>query len=315
MLHKPTLARCDNRSVRAKKHPSSGEPEEWLADTYLQPHDLEGLTFDFFVNWNTGSIPNQLWIKRIVDESFTPWPITQWRGIPGAIYQCDGEQKVRQLFRFADRHNFTCHYFLFKESPDSRHPPALIVEVRFDENGSVVRALNVNLSDLKSRIIQLRGRPFRSNKVLNWGTTSLECYLSNQTSAIWPGDADLVLVDANLTPRAIIEFKKHTSYSSIPFSGQKLSNYYPKDDPFKYDSFAHFRDNFTNDIGTLPIIVVYYSIESDVDQIMLELIEGAAGSLTATDPVPIPLPNANDDHSCGAFVSSLLEMINYETQI
>ena len=313
MLHKPILARCDNRRIRAKKHPSSGDPEEWLADTYLASHGLMGLTFDFFVNWrNAGAIPNQLWIKRIVDPSFQPWPMNHAGGVPNAIYQCDGEEKVRQLCRFADTHNFTCHYFLFKESPDSQHPPAPIVEVRFDDNGTVVRVLNVKLSDLKDRIRQLRGGPFRSSEPFNYSTTSLECFLYNQTTTPWPGDADLVLVDDNFTPVAIIEFKKNTRYGKFPFADQKLSNYYKGNDRYKYDSFAYLRDHFTNGPSTLPIVVLYYSIETDYDYVMLELVEGAAGSLTAPDPVPFPLPNARNAQSCRNLVASLIEMINYE---
>ena len=311
MLSKPVLARCDNRNRHARKHPSSGDPEDWLSDTYLKTYGLFGLTFDFLVNWTTGSIPNELWIKRIVHDAFTPWPITRWRGIPSEIHQCDGEEKVQLLCRFADTHDFTCHYFLFKESADSRHPPTPIVEVKFDGNGTVERVLNVNLSNLMDRIRQLRGGPFTTNKKLTYGQTSLDCYLYNYTDVMFPGDADLVLVDSSFTPRVIIEFKKHTSYSSIPFDKQKFSNYYPKGDPYKYDSFAYFRDHFTNAPSALPIVVLYYSIETNHDYVMLEPIEGSAprGLRETTDPVRIPLPNANDEASCKKLIEALLGMI------
>lgn len=311
MLSKPVLARCDNRSRQAKKHPSSGDPEEWLIDPYLASYGLLGLSFDFFVNWKTGSIPNELWIKRIVNNSFTPWPMKHAGNVPTEIYRCDGEEKVRQLCRFADTHNFTCHYFLFKESFYLFNRTEYSVEVRFNEKGDVVHIRKFKLSDLKDRIREIRGQPFSSKKTLVYGQTALECYLSNNTSAIWPGDADLVLVDSNFTPRVIIEFKKHTSYSSIPFDKQKFSNYYPKDDPYKYDSFAYFRDHFTNAPSALPIVVLYYSIEIDHDYVMLEPIEGSAPKRlrAATDPVRIPLPNANDEASCKKLIEALLGMI------
>ena len=314
MLSKPILAKCDDRTRQARTHPDR-EPEKWLADPHLALHGLVGLTFNFFVNWNAGSIPNQLWIKRIVDKSINPKSIISSHDIISeAIYQCDGKEKVEKFCEFANKYSWSCHYFLIQEFPNYKNPLFNYVEVTFDENGSVIDVQEISLSTLVKRIQHLRGGPFSTKKTLNYATTSLECFLSKQTSAAWPGDADMVLVDANFTPVAIIEFKKHTSYSDIPFADQKLSKYYRKD-PLKYDSFAYFRDHFTDDPSTLPIIVLYYSIEAHINQVMLELIEGAAGSLTATDPVPIPLPNANDDHSCGAFVSSLLEMINYETQI
>lgn len=135
----------------------------------------------------------------------------------------------------------------------------------------------------------------------------MECFLS-KTPDIWPGDADLVLVDSNFTPRAIIEFKKDTI--GTPISSETLSNYYPSRDPRKYDSFAHFRDHFTDDPSTLPIIILYYSVKEPLDQqVKLERIEGAAGRLTATNSECRPLPNANDKASCRDLVEALLGMI------
>ena len=87
MLLEPTLAYCNNRVSLAPTHPSSGDPEEWLADTYLEPHGLVGLTFDFFVNWTTRTTSNRLWIKRIVNQSFAPWPITLSHDTSKVVYQ------------------------------------------------------------------------------------------------------------------------------------------------------------------------------------------------------------------------------------
>ena len=304
MLSKPVLARCDNRSRQARKHPSSGDPEEWLADSYLSSYGLLGLSFDFFVHWKTGSIPNELWIKRIVNDSVTPWPMKHAGNVPAEIYQCDGEEKVRQLCRFANTHNFTCHYFLFKESLFFNRTE-YSVEVRLNEKGDVVHIKKVKLSDLKDRIREIRGRPFSSKKTLVYGQTTLECYLSNNTSAIWPGDADLVLVDSNFTPRVIIEFKKETQ--GKPIYNETLSNYYPKDDPLKYDSFAYFRDHFTDDPSTLPIVVLYYSVMPTTHQVKLELIEGnAPRKLRSAKSKLLPLPNANNEASCKELIEALL---------
>ena len=309
MLHKPTLAYCNNRARPASTHPHSGEPDEWLADTYLEPHDLVGLTFDFFVNWTTRSISNELWMKRVVDASFEPWPITRWRSIPSEIYQCDGEDTVNQLCGFADRYDLSCHYFLFKESQNSQYSPAPIIEIRFDGSGSVVGATNVELSNLMARIRQLSGGPVRiGEKGLTLGLTTLECYLSN-TDAAWPADADLVLVDSNRTSFAIIEFKKHTPSSRFSFADQKLSNYYPGPDSRKYDRLAIFRDFLSGNAPSLPMIVVYYSTIPAINQVQLERVEGADRGLTATKSEFVPLPNVKDEQSCRDFVASLLGMI------
>lgn len=310
-LSKPVLARCDNRNLYARKHPSSGDPEDWLADTYLKSYGLIGLTFDFFVNWDEGSVPNELWIKRIVNEDYTPWPMEHGGDVQNAIYQCDGEEKVRQLCRFADRHDLTCHYLLFKESSNFGVRPEPIVEVEYDGNGNVAHIRNVQLPNLIDRIQKLRGGPFYTNKRLIYGRTSLDCYLYNNTAAMLPGDADLVLVDSSFTPRVIIEFKKDTI--GTPISSETLSKYY-QSDPKKYDSFAYFRDRLlTNDPSTLPTIVLYYSVKPDASQVKLERIEGTQRRLRATNSMLLPLPNSSNEASCRILIEALLKMINYES--
>ena len=319
MFHKPTLAYCNNR-VPASTHPRSGEPDEWLADTYLELHGLAGFTFDFFVNWRTRSVSNsrELWIKRIVEPSFEPWPIERWRDIPSKISQCDGEEKVKQLCEFADRYGMSCHYFLFKESRDWKNSPSPIIEVKLDENGSVVGATKVDLHKLMDRIRQLSGGRVPVGKGLTLGLSTLECYLANDKkdeAAAWPGDADLVLVDSNFTPYAIIEFKKHTpSNRSFSFDDQKLSNYYRRGDNWsrdgrKYNRLAIFRDYLSGNGPPLPIIVVYYPVQEFIEQVQLECIEGADRELRTTKSEFIPLPKASDVQSCRDFVVSLIGFI------
>ena len=198
--------------------------------------------------------------------------------------------------------------FLFKESADYQYLPDPIIEVTFDGSGSVVGLQKIEISILRNRIRQLRGGPASVGpKGLTYGLTSLECFLS-KTPDIWPGDADLVLVDSNFMPLAIIEFKKDTI--GTPISSETLSNYYPSRDPRKYDSFAHLRDHFTNDPSTLPIIILYYSVKEPLDQqVKLERIEGAAGNMRATNSELVPLPNARNAQSCRDFVTSLIEII------
>ena len=259
---------------------------------------------------------NELWIKRVVDISFEPWPITRWRSIPSEIYQCDGEEKVKQLCGFANRYGMSCHYFLFKESADFGIRPVPIVEVKLDENGSVVGATKIELSKLMDRIRQLSGGPVPiGNKGLILGLTTLECYLS-ETDAAWPADADLVLVDSNLTPHAIIEFKKHTSRSSIPFADQKLSNYYLQGDNWspdgrKYNRLTMLRDYLSGN-ASLPFIVVYFPIPTSINQVQLERVEGTDRKLRTAESEFVPLPKVSDDQSCKDFVASLLGFINYE---
>ena len=136
-----------------------------------------------------------------MDNTFNLSSITSSRDIiSDLIYQCDSQEEIKNLCRFAHRSSRSCHYFIFHEVPDYQRPPFYAIEVIFDASGSVVDVQKIRLSDLVDRIQQLRGEPFRSRKVLRYGLTSLECYLSRNTYAAWPGDADLVLVDADFTP-------------------------------------------------------------------------------------------------------------------
>ena len=321
MLRKPISALCNNRAHPAPTHPFSGDPDEWLADTYLEPQDLVGLTFDFFVNWTTRKASNRLWIKRIVNQSFTPWPITLSHDTSNAvyqkaIYQCDGEEKVKQLCRFATKYRMSCHYFLFKESSDWKNSPSPIVAVSFGEGGLVTDVRKVELPFLMERIqTHAGGKVFVGRKGLGLGSSTLECYLANaRTGAAWPGDADLVLVDSNFTPHAIIEFKKHTSNARrFSFDDQKLSNYYRQGDKWsrdgrKYNRLAMLRDYLSGN-APLPFIVVYFPTPTSINQVQLERVEGADQELRTTESEFVPLPNVKNEESCRNFVASLLEMM------
>lgn len=306
MINKPVLARCDNREIKAKKHPSSGNPEEWLDNSYLVAHGLRGVSFDFFVNWEKLSISNELWIKRIVRNEVKPWPVMQSDTILKSIYQCDGEDAVRTLCKFAHNYNFSCHYFLFKESQDWALHPSPIVEVRLDEIGSVQDLQNITIPELKSRIKQLSGgQVFVGKKGLFWGLTSLECFLS-KTDAAWPSDADLVLVNSNLETFAIIEFKKHTL--NTPIEKQALSNYYPYPDGRKYNRLAILKSYFGMG-STDPIIIIYYPTRQDVDTVKIEHIEGQAQNLKATWSEIANIPNVSIKKSCQEFTNLLIETI------
>lgn len=303
MFYKPVLARCNDREVKARSHPFSGKPEDWLANSHLALHGLTGVSFDFFVNWKTRLISSELWIKRLVKASVEPWPVNEPDAFLSAIYQCDGEDTVRTLCGFADRYGLSCHYFLFKESLDWELHPATIVEAKFNRMGSVENLQNIKIPVLKLRIQRLSGGPVAVGwKGLIYGLTSLECFLS-RTDAAWPGDADLVLVDSNLAAFAIIEFKKHNL--NTPIADQRLSNYYPRPDGRKYDRLALLKSHLGVD-SNIRVIVIYYPTRQSVDQVKLERIEGQAGGLRTAYSAMVPLPVATDERSCRAFVNSVI---------
>ena len=158
-------------------------------------------------------------------------------------------------------------------------------------------------------------------KGLTLGLSTLECYLANDKkdeAAAWPGDADLVLVDSNFTPYAIIEFKKHTpSNRSFSFDDQKLSNYYRwgednwSQDGRKYNRLATFQGLLEWQRTTTSY---YCSLLSSsrpfIEQVQLECIEGADREVKNNRSRNLfRFPKASDVQSCRDFVVSLIGFI------
>lgn len=241
MLVKPYLALTTDRNKLPKSHPFSGAPEEWFINDILKQRSVFGVSFDFFVNWKNNTISNEFWVKRIVKDEYTPWPLTDKGILQQKIYDCDGIEYVRVLSRFASKYNVNLKYLLFKES-NRWNDEMLIVSVAFNNKWEVYQVTEKNISDLKKDIKLLSGGSISiGNKGLVYSTSTLEGYLS-QTDAAWPGDADLIVLDKALNPVALLEYKKHTL--DTPMRDQKLSNYYPSKDRRKYDRLAILRSFF-----------------------------------------------------------------------
>lgn len=301
MLCRPYLARSDNRWIRPKAHPFAGAPEDWFSDAALAGTGLQGISFDFFINWSTGALSPDFWIKRIVKQDFQPWPTADrvlWQRL---LDQCDGPVYLQRLAAFAHRYGASLTCQLFK---DSYHwvDQIPLVSARLDADGSVLQAQVKTVSSLKVEIRALSGGPVQiGSKGLLYSTSTLESYLSH-TDALWPGDADLVLVDAQGTPAALLEFKKHTL--ETPMSAQCLSNYYPRPDGRKYDRLAILRDFLSAD---LPLVVVYYPTRPSHHTVVLERVEGPTGELRSGARREVALPAAPDDSA--GIVGQLLSFL------
>ena len=132
-----------------------------------------------------------------------------------------------------------------------------------------------------------------------YSTSSLEGYLSRQPY-FWPGDADTVLFDENNEVVAIIEFKKHTASSTIPFGEQRITNYLNQD-ILKYKSLALLRDKFQT-----PLFVLYYPIPRNIDYIIIEKLDGAADTLYASERYELELPNCRKSDRIRAFANAFI---------
>lgn len=302
MLHMPQLAKCTDRKVLAKVNPISGEPETWLDPKIMESKNLYTLSFDFFVNWNIKQIKDEIWIKRNVDHNIA-WPNTSSSDLLEWIINLESKQRLNNLYIFCDNNNFNSEYFLFKEQDAnywSGNPDEII---KYNLKTQKARTLNPN--DVQNEIYKLRGsRPSLGPDGLKYGTTSLECYLSNKPD-FWPGDVDDLIIDDNGIPKAVIEYKKHNKNS--PIQDQSIMNYLKKDKK-KYQSLGLLRDRLSSN-HPIKIFVIFYSTNPKVTQIKIEEVAGTYNNLKPINSWEFPLPVQNNptsiDNYCESFINLL----------
>lgn len=299
MLSKPILALTADRTQKAQINRCCGDPEEWFNSRFFREYNIYATSFDFFVNWENESICNEVWIKRISDSD----SINNQSGdeLLKLISDCDGKDKSNSLYYFLAYQKLTEKYMLFRDVPESRWEKGeeKIVELEVQGNGnSVVSKLTIN--EIQTKISELRKKPASiGNAGLRYSTSSLEGYLSRKTY-FWPGDVDTVLYNGNNEVIALIEFKKHTANSKIPFQKQKITNYL-NSDILKYKSLALLRERFNTNLYTL-----YYPIPSDISYVIIEKIEGVPDKLYATDRFELALPNINRDDTLKEFTDDFV---------
>lgn len=302
LLHTPQLAKCSNRSILAKVNPLSGEPEEWFDPQVMALNNLFTLSFDFFVNWNNNQIPNEVWLKKIVDRNAI-WPVTNSQTLLQWINNLESAFRINNLNNFCNVNNFISEYLLFKEQTTDywHHNPDEIVKFNLSTHNT--RIMNPN--EIQNDIYNLRGsRPPIGPGGLFYGTSSLECYLSNKPD-FWPGDVDDLIVDSNNIPRAIIEYKKHNK--NTPIQDQTITNYRNRDRK-KYESLGLLRDRLSGS-DPVKIFMVFYSTNPNINQIKIEEIEGTYNNLLPVKSWYLPLPIKNDQNSLNNYCQSIINLL------
>jgi len=303
MLRKPVLAKCDNRRQTAKINLLAGEPLEWLNTPVLKQRQLQVLSFDFFVNWPLLSIADEIWIKRLVREEVSPWPVLDPQVLRGWIEQIDSPETVQVLQAFCRAQRFNAHYFLFKDATRWEADPHVVVDVEI--TASSQQPLLTKPGELRQRIRKLRGgRVPIGPGGLVYSTSSLECFLS-KTADFWPGDADAVLVDEKNLARAILEFKKHNL--DTPIEKQTLLNYRDRD-KLKYQSLGLLRDRLQA-AATLPILMVYYPTQPHIKNVKIERLAGPYDALQVVDVHLSALPRRSAPDSFPRFSEDVLKLM------
>jgi hypothetical protein len=305
MLRKPKYAWCNDRTRLAEENPTAGNPQDWLTRRSLEGTGLQSISFDFLVNWNKNSLVDEVWIKRIVDDVCTPWPIMDRTTLEDWIRQVDSCEDLNILIHFCRINDLSCHHFLFKDLPQWTDDMNEIVEIELMQRPPTVRVINPR--QIQQRLRSLRGGPAKmGGKGLRIGPSTLECYLSWKED-IWPGDVDAILVDGGGKARVIIEYKKHTNKDPVPWEKQTLKEYRQRD-PRKYQSLGILRDRLGSE--KMPqILLIFYPTDPSIREIIVERLGGPFVNMETKERTILPIPRANSLNSQKAFARAIVEMI------
>lgn len=258
ILQKPFLAKCDNRTQRPRLNRNLGDIESFLNNETLEEHNLRTISFDFFLDWNQLKIGESIWIKSIINQD--PSEVDENEIIDALI---EKHPNLKDWTTFACNNGLYLEFLVFQEIDwnDSSFEKIYHcrVEVLSDGQLSFQSKLR-NLSELKEIIRCYSGGPiYVGRKGLFYGTSLLECFLSRTDSA-YPGDADLVLYDAEkYEPYAIIEYKKHNNFHRTSIEEERLSQYYPSPDRRKYDRLYALKKHLGENV---KLIILYYPTDS-----------------------------------------------------
>ncbi len=312
MLSKPFLAKCSDRQSAPKSHPASGSPEDWYRNELLEENNLFGVSFDFFVNWSADpiSLTPVIWIKRILNIGNTYEQVVE--GLNDVLINEFGSGYLNRLLDFCTKHNLTVQFIIFRDDYDWKDEAStlLMIDASVDAQTNVqFHSQIVSITDFRQIIQEHSGGPIQIGvKGLIYGTSQLECSLS-KTDSLYPGDADLVLLNTDNLPVAIVEYKKHTLTTSI--DKQKLSNYYPHPDGRKYDRLAILRDYLSGQNPKLPIVVIYYPTGDDFTEGSMELVSGNIGKLNSMAVSKFLLPTDNFKEQEIQIIKKTLKAIEY----
>ncbi|HEY9268553.1 MAG TPA: hypothetical protein VIO39_03745 [Methylotenera sp.] len=277
----PILAKCKNRSELAKENPILGGPDIWFNGNLLEKIGIKSVGFDFFIDWSNNILDRNLWLKRLTLANIDVHSLSD-----NEIINSLKEDKFLDLVLFSRANKFTASAIIYNDNQnwsDQSH----LIHVFWPKDATNNKGLRVDkiyLKDIKQLIKAKSGGPVKmGTKGLTYGTSRLECSLCH-SDALWPGDADLILLNNNYLPIAVLEFKKHTASSGIPFNEQRLGNYYPSPDGRKYDRLKHLSDQINGDVS-IPLFLIYYSTISTEHRVIVEQVIGNVGALQAIGSV------------------------------
>lgn len=306
MIHTAYLARCDNRKSMPQTNPQAGAPEQWLDNNILRTMNLNGFSFDFFIDWANNTFTPEIWFKVIYTQG-GECTIEQFIQ---DITDCCSWQYFYNLYEFSQRIGSDFYFILFNDEQNWSDNNSFLYKVKLTRNNNnyTIDSFNrLTINDFKQNIINLSGGPIQiGSKGLMYGTSRLECHLSHTTS-LYPGDADLILTNTNHEPIAILEFKKHNLDTNM--ENENIHNYYPSRDKRKYDRLA-IMQNYISQMGfNVPLLVLYYPTKTMHTKWKLEQIEYQNDNFTVTGSELFPLPVIDNEENYRTVLHTILTKI------
>jgi len=296
---RPVLALATDRARVARNNPVFGGPEDWFRAESLREANAEGVTFDFFVNWRTRGVDDRLWIKRVAIRSPGSGIVTA--GLDDVRRALEPwSDEIRAAHRFAVDYGFDDRWVVIPEWWDwtTSFGKVLFAQVS-DGLVSAVRAVDFGL--LCEEIHVRTGEYFRPSKGLTFSTSKLEAALS-RTATPWPGDADLVVFDADSQKAlGVIEYKKHTLATPIR---PTFADYYPGVDSRRWDRLALLAQRLQ-----APLYCLYFSVKGEESTTLLQRISGPARSLRAEKALEFPAPLASDLDAQKEYVCAVVDVL------
>lgn len=281
------LSLCKDRSIKAKTNALSGGPEDWFTEYHLNQLGIQSVSFDFFVNWKQKKFMNTIWLKRFIDvDVSTLVQMDDWQtNLISKLKEHEGPSQLSNLFKFCYSQKIYANFVVFNESNWNENEPIIYARLTSPTSFKVKA---ISLTELKFKIRQGTGRPFKiGEKGLLYSTSNLECYLS-RTDTPYPGDADILLRNKDQNGFKLIEFKKHNLQD--PIHSQKLSNYFPRPDGSKYQRL-HILSQY---LPNTQLYTLYYTTD-DRFQTKIELNSICGGGLIEGRSILLESPKDKTD--------------------
>ena len=280
-------------------------PEIWFGDELLSKENVFGLSFDFFVNWETLEISPSFWLKFRLDDTISYEELLD--DLENEVLKVLTLEKQQVIVTLSNNHKINFELIIFNDSLDWGDNNSDILKVKVNSVGSKILLVpnKITLFALKNQIQQYSGGAVKVGwKGLIYGTSRLECSLSH-TDSLYPGDADLVLFNDQKETIAILEYKKHNLHT--PIENQQLSNYYPRPDKRKYDRLS-FLSHFLGRDHPLPIIVIYYPTKPNTIKGKIELLDNREDNITTMANGIFELTDSKGEQGV---LARVLKAINY----